>query len=128
MLNGAAISWRLRDNPYMLSRVQFIAAGSVVQEVIFLRRLLSELRFPQQTSTPIFADNETCIRWSQGAVGGSERAKHIDLRRHFVHAASDQGILQLRKVDSKLNSSDILTKPFVDIPLFQRHRQSLMGF
>jgi hypothetical protein len=131
MLNGAAISWRSkRQSVHALSsaEAEFIAASSVVQEVIFLRRLLSELGFPQQTSTPIFADNETCIRWSQGAVGGSERAKHIDLRRHFVHAASDQGILQLRKVDSKLNSSDILTKPFVDIPLFQRHRQSLMGF
>jgi hypothetical protein len=25
------------------------------------------------------ADNKTCIRWSQGAVGGSEHAKRIDL-------------------------------------------------
>ena len=100
----------------------------VVQEVIFLRQLLSDLGFPQKTFTPIFADNETCIRWSQGAVGGSERAKHIDLRKHFVHTASDQGILQLLKIDTKLNASDILTKPFVDAALFQRLRQSMMGY
>jgi len=61
-------------------------------------------------------------------VGGSERAKHIDLRQHFVHAASEQGILELLKIDTKLNASDVLTKPFVDIPLFQRHRQRMMGY
>ena len=131
MLNGAAISWRSkRQSVHALSsaEAEFIAASSVVQEVIFLRRLLAELGFPQTSFTPIFADNETCIRWSRGAVGGSEHAKHIDLRKHFVHAASDQGILQLLKIDTAVNASDILTKPFVDIPLFQRHRQSMMGY
>ncbi len=28
-------------------------------------------RSKRKKFTPIFADNETCIRWSQGAVGGS---------------------------------------------------------
>ena len=131
MLNGAAISWRSkRQSVHALSsaEAEFIAASSVVQEVIYLRRLLAELGFPQTSPTSIFADNETCIRWSRGAVGGSERAKHIDLRKHFVHAASEQGILELVKVDSKLNASDALTKPFVDIPLYQRHRQQMMGY
>jgi hypothetical protein len=53
----------------------------MVQEVIFLRKFLTNLGFPQTAPTPVFADNETCIAWSEGSVGGSDRAKHVDLRK-----------------------------------------------
>jgi hypothetical protein len=100
----------------------------MVQEVIFLRKFLANLGFQQNGPTPIFADNETCIHWSEGSVGGSDRAKHIDLRKHFVHDARQQGILQLQKIDSEFNAADLLTKPFKDTLLFERHRKHLMGF
>ena len=74
---------------YALSsaEAEFIAASSMVQEFIFLRKFLANLGFKQPGPTPIYADNETCIHWSEGSVGGSDRAKHIDLRKHFVHDA-----------------------------------------
>ena len=71
---------------------------------------MADLGYPQTEPTPVFADNETCIAWSEGSVGGSERAKHIDLRVHFVHEARTAGHLVLRKLDSKVNAADILTK------------------
>ena len=52
----------------------------MVQEVIYLRKFLANPGYPQTAPTPVFADNETCISWSQCLVGSSERAKHIDLR------------------------------------------------
>jgi hypothetical protein len=131
MLNGAAVSWRCkRQSVFALSsaEAEFIAASSMVQEVIFLRKFLANLGFQQNGPTPIFADNETCIHWSEGSVGGSDRAKHIDLRKHFVHDARQQGILQLQKIDSEFNAADLLTKPFKDTLLFERHRKHLMGF
>ena len=112
MLNGSAVSWRCkRQSVYALSsaEAEFIAASFMVQEVIFLRKFLANLGFKQTNPTPIYADNETCIHSSEGSVGGSDRAKHIDLRRHFVQDACQQGVLQLVKTDSKLNSADILT-------------------
>jgi hypothetical protein len=93
MLNGSAVSWRCkRQSVYALSsaEAEFIAASSMVQEVIFLRKFLANLGFEQTNPTPIYADNETCIHWSEGSVGGSDRAKHIDLRKHFVHDACQQ--------------------------------------
>jgi hypothetical protein len=81
MLNGA--SWRCkRKRQIALSsaEAEFIAASSVVQEVIFLCKFLDNLGFKQNRPTPIFADNETCIHWSEGSVGGNDRAKHFDLR------------------------------------------------
>ena len=70
-------------------------------------------------------DNETCISWSEGSVGGSERAKHIDLQMHFVHEARTAGHFELRKLDhtdSKVNAADILTKTSTRprLPMFSR--------
>ncbi len=99
MLNGAAVSWRCkRQSVSALSsaEAEFIAASSMVQEVIFLRKFLDNLGFKQNT-TPIFADNETCIHWYEGSVGGSDRAKHIDLRKHAMMHAS-KGFFSFRKL------------------------------
>ena len=68
--------------------MEFISASAVVQEVTYLRKFLANRGYPQTAPTPVFADNETCIAWSEGSVGGSERAKHIDLRIHFVQAST----------------------------------------
>ena len=67
------------------AEAEFIAVSSMVQEVIYTRRLLEKLGFTQSDPTQIYEDNTTCIKWAGGAVGGSDRAKHIDLQEHFVH-------------------------------------------
>jgi len=35
----------------------------------------------------VLPDSQTCIKWSEASVGGSERAKHVHLRLHLVHDA-----------------------------------------
>jgi hypothetical protein len=89
---------------------EFISASAMFQEVIYFRKFLGILGFPHTAPIPVFADNETCIAWSEGSVGGSERAKHVDLRIHFVHEARTAGHIQLHKIDSKLDAADNLTK------------------
>ena len=131
MLNGAAISWRSKRQPTVAlssAEAEFISASAMVQEVIFLRKFLGNLGFPQTAPTPVFADNETCIAWSEGSVGGSERAKHVDLRMHFVHEARAAGHLQLHKIDSQLNGADILTKASTSPNVFFELRRRIMGY
>ena len=131
MLNGAAISWRSKRQPTIAlstAEAEFISASAMVQEVIYLRKFLGNLGFPQTAPTPVFADNETCIAWSEGSVGGSERAKHVDLRVHFVHEARTAGHLQLHKIDSKLNAADILTKASTPTDVYEDLRRRTMGY
>ena len=130
MLNGAAVSWKSKRQPVVAlstAEAEFIAASSMVQEVIYARRLLEKLGFPQTDPTPIFEDNSTCIKWAGGAVGGTDRAKHIDLREHFVHEAVTNKVLQLEPVDSVDNVADLLTKPLLKA-LFLPLRKRIMGF
>ena len=131
MLNGTAISWRSKRQPTVAlssAEAEFISASAMVQEVIYLRKFLGNLGFPQTLPTSVFADNETCIAWSEGSVGGSERAKHVDLRMHFVHEARAAGHLQLHKIDSKLNCADILTKASTPPDVFTELRRRIMGY
>ena len=71
-------------------------------------------------------DNRTCVAWSEGSVGGSNRAKHIDLREHFVQNAVDQGFLKLKPVSSAANMADLLTKPLGRV-VFPTLLKMLMG-
>ena len=67
MLNGAAISWRSKRQPTVAlssAEAEFISASAMVQKVIYLRKFLAYLGYPQPDPTPVFADNETCIAWS----------------------------------------------------------------
>ena len=101
----------------------------MVQEVIYLRKILENLGFPKKDQTTVLADNETraCIKWSEGAVGGSERAKHVNLRIHFVRDAVAAKHLKLVKVERKLNGADILTKPTREKDLYVELRRRLMS-
>ncbi len=82
----------------------FIAASALVQEVIYTRRLLKNLGFSQKEPTSFYEDNLTCIAaaWSEVTVGGSDRAKPIDLREHFVHDAVEAKILKRMPVNIRV--------------------------
>ena len=130
MLNGAAIAWRSkRQSSVALSsaEAEYMAGSTQVQEVISLRKLLTNLGFPQHEPTIIYADNATCISWSEGSVAGSNRAKHVDLRIHFLHDAVKAGHLMLQKIDTKHNFSDVLTKPTIPVDSFAFLRRKLLG-
>ncbi len=83
MLNGAAVSWKSKRQPvFALStaEAEFIAGSSMVQEVIYARRLLEKLRYPQTDPTSIFEDNTACIKWAGGAVEAqTEQSKLISV-------------------------------------------------
>ncbi len=71
--------------------------------------------FAPKTWTPIYEDNNACIEWgNNNIIGGRERAKHIDMRKHrdFAHEAIQKGHLRLVRVDTSESEqlADILTK------------------
>ena len=74
------------------SEAVFVAAWAMVQEVMYFRRLLASLGFPQEGPTSIFEDNQTCRAWSTGMVGGTDKSKHMDLRAQRAEAGLSQAL------------------------------------
>ena len=74
---------------------------------MYARRLLAKLGFPQPDPTCIYEDNPTCIAWSGGSIGGTDRATYIDLREHSVHDAVEAKTLKLMPIDTMDNVVDL---------------------
>jgi hypothetical protein len=59
---------------------------------------------------PVYEDNTACIEWgSNNVIGGRERAKHIEIRKHFANVVIQNGDMLLVKVPTAAQMADILT-------------------
>ena len=79
-------------------------------EILYLGDLLHRLGFTQTRPTPIYEDKTACIEWGNNIISGRERAKHIDIRKHFAHEVIQNGQMLLVKVPTASQMADILTK------------------
>ena len=57
--------------------------------------------------------NSVCLdslRIISTIIGGRERAKHIDIRKHFAHETIKNGHMILKKVATTAKLADLMTK------------------
>ena len=110
--DNSFISWKAKKQPTIAlstCEAEYIAANFAVKEGLFLRQLLSDLKYPKM---PILLniDNKGAIDLSRNPVH-HERSKHIDIRYHFIRQKVEDETLELFKVASKDNYADLYTKP-----------------
>ena len=115
LYNRTPISWRSKlQKTISLStaEAEYYSASAAAVEVTYLRYLLKSMGFAPKTRkwTPVYEDNNACIEWGNNVIGGRERAKHIDIRKHFAHEAIQNGHLRLVRVDTSEQLADIFTK------------------
>ena len=87
-----------------------MALGSATQEAIWLQRLLNDLKINTAKPTEILEDNQGAIAMTKNPVG-HKRAKHIDIRHHFVREAVQSGTIVLTYCPTTEMVADLLTKP-----------------
>jgi hypothetical protein len=102
------ISWK--STRLSTAEAEYCFASTAAMEVLYLRYLLERLDFAQQKPTPVYEDNSACIEWGNNVIGGRERAKQIDIRKHFAHEVIQNGEMRLIKVPTLALPADILTK------------------
>jgi len=105
------ISWSSQKQPTVsLSTIEaeYMALAKATCEVIWLRKLSSELGIPTNSPTTIFIDNQSAMHFAENPVFHT-RSKHIDIRHHFVceHLASNEVILNY--CASEENVADMLS-------------------
>jgi hypothetical protein len=109
---GGSVSWSSKKQPTVaLSTVEaeYMAASNATKEAIWLRTLLRDLGFTQTLATTIHADNQGCIALSRNPVSHS-RAKHIDIRHHFIRERVASNEITLEYCSTKDMVADIFTK------------------
>ena len=123
---GGSISWSSKKQPTVaLSSVEaeYMAASNATKEAIWLRVLLNDLGYKQTTATTIHADNMGCIALSHNPVSHS-RAKHIDIRHHFIRERVANKEIDLCFCSTKDMLADIFTKA-LPREAFERFRAAL---
>jgi hypothetical protein len=113
LYNGAPVMWRSKmqkTTALSTAEAEYYSASTAATEVMYVRDLLDRLGFGQRSPTPVFEDNNACIEWGNNVIGGRERAKHIDIRKHFAHEAIQNGYMRLIRVPTSRQLADILTK------------------
>jgi hypothetical protein len=111
-LSDAAITWSSKKQPtiaLLSAEAEYMALAHAAKEAIWLRSLLSELRYPFPFPTPIHCDNHSTIILAKDPTFHA-RSKHIDIRHHFIRDHVENEDLITPYVATDDNVADILTK------------------
>lgn len=89
---------------------EYCAASAAAQELINLKGVLSEFNKSYEEKSVIKVDNCSAISLIK-TFENSKRAKHIDIKMHFIKELYEKEVIDVQYVDSNNNAADILTKP-----------------
>ena len=112
ILGGAAISWELRKQRTVAlstTEAEYMAITDAVKETIFLQGFLTEMEFGDLKEIPLYNDNQGAGRLAQDHIPHS-RAKHIDIRHHFVRQVIRDKVIKLTHMPTEKMIADVLTK------------------
>ena len=94
--------------PLLLSAEEkFHGIAKGITKIIWIRKLLSELHFPQKKACKFFCNNKATINISENPV--NVIAPSIEINRHFIEKLKKK-IISIRFVRSKDQLAFILTK------------------
>ncbi|KAJ0557365.1 putative RNA-directed DNA polymerase [Helianthus annuus] len=83
--------------------------ASIVNEVLWMRWLLTELGAPLDAPTPLFCDNQAACHIANNSVS-HEHTKHVEMDCYFVRERVESQEVQPTHIVTKMQLADVLTK------------------
>jgi hypothetical protein len=108
---GGAVAWQSRLQKCVAlstTEAEFIAITEACKELLWLKKFLQELDFVQDKYV-LFVDSQSAIHLGKNPTFHN-RSKHIDVRYHWIRDVLDAKLLELAKVHTDDNGSDMMTK------------------
>ena len=84
-------------------------ASEVAREVIWMKMLVEEIGFKLPNPVDVYEDNAAAKNMTD-TVAITDRNKHIRTKWHYVRQCVQDGTMKFRKISSKENPADGLTK------------------
>lgn len=88
-----------------------------------MRRVLEKLGHSQGKCTTVLCDNSSTIKLFKNSIMLG-RIKHIDVRFHFLHDLTRDGIVELKHCVTQEQVANIMTKP-LKLDVFLKLRNSM---
>ena len=119
------ISWHYKkQNSIELSTIEaeYVAVGSCCAQVLWIKQQLEDYGV-SQTKIPIKYNNTSAINLLKNLIQHS-RAKHIEIKHHFIRDHVQNEDILLEFVPTKDQLVDIFTKP-LNVDRFEQIRGEL---
>jgi hypothetical protein len=109
--SGSILSRSFKDKSVSHSSCEseIKAIDETVRQAIWLRGFLSELGFPQLEPTVLYTDSQSAKTLIDSFNVGNNSA-HLVMRLNYLHEVVEQGLIELKYIDTLNQVADILTK------------------
>ncbi len=111
-MSGGALTWKSKKQDCVAlstAEAEYVALSSAAQESVWLNKWSAELGCSLKEPTLIYEDNQSTISMCKNPQFHG-RAKHIDIRHHFVRELVTQRNIELQYCPSQDMVADMLTK------------------
>jgi hypothetical protein len=90
------------------TEAEYVSMFTCACELVWLRRILSQLGFPQGP-TKLYQDNQSTISWAQ-ARDHFHKTKHVKVKYHFVRELINNAIIDVEYLNTNAMRADLFTK------------------
>jgi len=128
IVGGGAVSWRSKKQSeagQSSTETEYMALYHGAKEVVWLRRLLAEVGFPQLKPTFVFCDCEPAIKLVKNACLHG-LTKHMRPKWHWTRSLLEKEI-SVEVVRTTNQAADMLTKRLAEGPHWQGMKQAGMS-
>lgn len=104
LVGGNLVTWRSKKQKVVAlssAEAEFRGMAKGVCELLWLQKLMIELRYPPGLPMSLYCDNKAAIEIAQNPVQ-HDRTKHIEIDRHFIKEKLEAKSLQLPYVKSEV--------------------------
>ncbi|GJS45456.1 putative ribonuclease H-like domain-containing protein [Tanacetum coccineum] len=112
-LGKRLISWQRKKQTMVANsttKAGYVAAANCCRQVLWIQNQMLAYRF-NFMNTKIYIDNESTICIVKNPVFHS-KTKHIEIRHHFIRDSYEKKLIQVIKIHTDHNVTDLLTKAF----------------
>ena len=91
------------------AEAEFRVVAHGICEVMWIKRILEELKLSYSTPIKVYCDNKAAISIAHNPVL-HDRTKHIEVDKHFIKEKINTGIICMTYLPTNEQLTDVLTK------------------
>ena len=111
-VGGNLVTWRSKKQNVVArssAEAEFRAVAQGICEVIWIRRILQELKVSEVLPMKLYCDNKAAISIAHNPVL-HDRTKHVEVDKHFIKEKIEGGVVCMTYVPTRDQVADLLTK------------------
>ena len=112
---GNLVTWRSKKQSVMArssAEAEFSTMSHGICEMLWLKRVLEELRQPIEGTMKLYCDNKAAISIAHNPIQ-HDKTKHVEIDRHSIKEKLETGVLCMPFVPTTQQIANILTKGLI---------------